>query len=609
MLDASVTTQLLLEQSLATNAPYCAIREEVSGRAVSYKELDSTLERGARVLAAEGFQPGDVLAVAMRRSWHSTLCVALSIRAGVPFVPIEPDHGAQRAARLLSAVRPKLVITDVADELNLELASGATSGLRTLHPEQLFGSRAQNIRPYRHAITANDLAYLLPTSGSTGSPKLVMVPHGALVNRIRWGQTTYPLGQDDTVLCSSSPVFDYALWEIAAPLCFGAQVLVGGPDVMAPEGLRSVFEGHDITCIHFVPSVLREHLPLLAERKPAGLRYLMCGGEALDSRLLAELQDALLSGDGSPKTKVFNQYGPAEACIDCTCWQVPESHSATIPVPIGTPIEGVQSYILDAQLNEVPDGEVGHLFVAGDCLAWGYYGSPGETARRFIPNPFAASKGSRLYDTGDRVRRTSDGQLEFVGRADDQVKIRGVRVEPLEVQLELSNHPQVVEAVVLARDGALLACVVMSEGAPEQDLRSFLAHRVPLAAVPQRIVRCAAIPRLVSGKVDRAALLSMQPEGQMSEDVALNGPPISLNEFSPVETKLRELWRSILGVEELPGTGDFFELGGHSLLATRLVARIRKTFKINLPLRQLWDTPTPSALAVIIDKALGQEVA
>jgi amino acid adenylation domain-containing protein len=549
-------------------------------QAMTYAELDAAVRRARRALARRGVRPGDRVVVPTARSAHLAIGVLATLGLGAAVAPVDLDGPRERGLRLVAEIDPKLVLTG--HDVRPVAQRGVPEVPLATVVDEGGGTDA------RTAPRPEDLAYALPTSGSTGHPKVVAVPHAALANRIRWAQRRYPIGPGDTVLQLSSLAFDFSFWELLAPLCAGATVAIAPEQVEAePDALADVIDATGTSVVHFVPSLLAEFLA--AERASCleRVRLVLSGGEALTAEVARRLRTVT-------PAQVFNQYGPAEACVDALFHEVGERDLAGDSVPIGLPIDGVAATVLDER--GAPGAEAGMLALAGACLAWGYVGRPAATAEAFVPNP-DGPPGARMYRTGDRVRRRADGVLEFLGRMDDQVKIRGVRVEPAEVEGALVGHPSVRYAAVVAASGpdgpSLVAHVVCGAGGEPDELRAYLADRLPAAAVPTRFVRHTSLPRLGSGKVDRGAL-SREAGCERARDPA-DRPETA------TERRLAEIWADVLGTADLGRSADFFALGGNSLLAMRMLARVRKRLGVRVPVRAIFEESTLTAFGEVVD--------
>jgi amino acid adenylation domain-containing protein len=447
------------------------------------------------------------------------------------------------------------------------------------------------------AAEPGDTAYVMFTSGSTGVPKGVVVPHRAIANRVRWSQDRYPLRPDDRVLHNASFAFDIAAWELMGPLGAGAAVVIPREgEHRDPAALVRLIREERITAAHFVPSLLRT---LLAEPDFAAcdsLRMVLCGGEALDRELHDRFHATF------PGRTLAHFYGPTEAAISCLHHDcAPDLPPG--PVPLGRPITGMRAYVLDDVLRPVPRGIPGEVFLGGLGLADGYLHRPELTAERFVPDPFSGEPGARLYRTGDRARHRPDGLLEFLGRTDHQIKIRGTRIEPGEIETTLEAMPGVGRVVATARgEGTAQRLVAYLEGdgsapAPsEAEMRAELRRRLPEAMVPAAFVTLDALPLNANGKIDRASL--PEPGAPAASEAPWVAPR------TPTEEAIADTWRSVLRRDRVGALDDFFDLGGDSLLATQVVARLRSTFSIELPLRRFFEGSTVEALAAAVEEGL-----
>jgi amino acid adenylation domain-containing protein len=435
-------------------------------------------------------------------------------------------------------------------------------------------------------VKASHLANVIYTSGSTGQPKGVMVEHQGLCNLATAQIQTFGLDCHSRVLQFASLSFDACIWEILMAFGSGATLYLGTKDSLMP-GMPLIERLRDfgITHITLPPSALA----VMPVEKLPTLETLIVAGEACAVELMRQW---------SAVANFFNAYGPTEASVCATiakCTPIEEK------ISIGRPIDNTQIYILDKYLQPVPVGIPGELHIAGVGLARGYLNRSKLTVEKFIPNPFEKAEGSKLYKTGDLARYLPDGNIEYLGRIDNQVKIRGFRIELGEIEAALSQHESVQSSVVIAREDIpqtkrLVAYIVPQ---PQQiptvsELRSFLKQKLPDYMVPSAIVILESLPLTANGKVDRRAL----PVPDLYSDRAQK----YIAPRTPVEEILAQIWSQVLKVELVGVDDNFFELGGHSLLATQLVSRIRDRFKVQLPLQELFNTPTIAELAQSIGK-------
>ncbi len=444
-------------------------------------------------------------------------------------------------------------------------------------------------------LSPDNAAYAIFTSGSTGGPKGVPVAHRAIMNRLKWGLAHFDVGVEDRVLLSTTAGFDVSVPELFAPLQAGAAVVIARPDGRRdPAYLAELMRRERVTGADFVPSLLEAFVSEPSAKDCTSLRWIEVAGEAFPAALANRFVDLL------PGCTANNLYGPTEAAVEVTAHQyVPGADR----LPIGTPVWNTQVYVLDAALRPVPAGVTGELYLAGDQLARGYLGQTALTAGRFVACPFGAP-GTRMYRTGDVVRWSRDGQVEYIGRSDFQVKIRGFRIELGEIEQVLASHPDVDSAVALVRedhpgDQRLVAYVVPAGGTTDPAgpdlaaLTDLARERLPEYMVPTALVPLAEFPKTPSGKLDRGALPAPDHAG-----AATGRGPRDHN-----EEVLCRLFAELLGTEEVGIDADFFDNGGHSLLATRLVGRIRKELGVDVKVTTVFRSPTVAELAARIEKS------
>ncbi|MEV0570758.1 amino acid adenylation domain-containing protein, partial [Dactylosporangium sp. NPDC050588] len=527
------------------------------GVTVSYRELDARSNRLAHRLVAEGVRADSVVGVRLPRGVDLVVALLAVVKAGGAYLPIDPDLPVDRSAFMAADAGAVCVLTDV----SAEGWSDTDPGVRVLPG---------------HA------AYVIYTSGSTGLPKGVVVPHEGIVNRLVWMQSRFGLAEGDRVLHKTPFGFDVSVWELFWPLIQGATMVIAKPGGHRdPSYIADLIRTAGVDTVHFVPSMLEAFLAAPEAAACTGLRRVVCSGEALGVAARDRFFEVL------PDVGLFNLYGPTEASVDVTEFEV--RPGAEPVVPIGRPVFNTRVYVLDDSLAPVPAGVAGELYLAGVQLARGYVSRPGLTGERFVADPF--SDGERLYRTGDVVRWSTDGDLVYLGRADDQVKIRGFRIELGEIQAVLAAHPDVEQvAVVATGDQRLVAYVVGAAGG----LREHAASRLPEYMVPSAFVTLDALPLTVNGKLDRRAL----PAPDFAANAGSGRGPASVQ-----EELLCLAFAEVLGVGSVGVDDDFFALGGHSLLAVRLVSRIRAVFGAELPLRALFDAPTPAGLATRVSGA------
>ncbi|WP_162624807.1 non-ribosomal peptide synthetase [Streptomyces cadmiisoli] len=539
-------------------------------RTLSYSGLDRRANRLAHHLIGRGAGPGALVALPLPRTEEFLVAVLAVLKAGAAYLPLDPDHPADRLRHVLDDAAPELVLESVPDDGDL-----AAAGC----PDTAPGDAHRPARP----TSASDPAYVIYTSATTGPPKGVVIGRGALANLLAALRGVLRLTPDDRMLSVTTAAFDMSVPELYGPLLSGAAVVLAGPGtVRDPMELARRCAQTSVTVVHATPSLWQSLAESVPELLP-GLRK-FTGAEALPAGLAGRL-----SGSGGELT---NLYGPTET----TVWSTAARLSGPVGgQPIGTPLANTRAYVLDDRLQPVPPGVTGELYLAGAGLANGYLRRPALTAERFTACPWGPP-GERMYRTGDLARWTSAGQLEYRGRADQQIKLRGFRIEPGEVEAALVSHPEVARAAVVARedrpgDRRLVAYVVphADRDVDPAALRAHAGRTLPPYMLPNAIVALAALPRTPNGKLDRRAL---PPPPAARAGLAAR---------SHREELLCQLFAEVLGVPRVGADDNFFDLGGHSLLAATLAGRIRAELDVELGLGLLFEHPTVSGLAARLD--------
>jgi amino acid adenylation domain-containing protein len=555
-------------------------------RELTYAQVEGQANGLARTLRRLGVTAGCRVGLCLERSSQLVIALLGILKAGGTYVPLDPSYPRDRLAFMLGDSGAQTLVTCQA-----LLAALPGSAARVLLVEELAGEETSE-RP-ASAATADDLAYVLYTSGSTGRPKGVAVPHRAVANTLGAMRIVCPLTPQDRVLLKTAISFDASAWECFAPLAAGARLVVAAPQAHRdPARLLDEIVRHKTTVLQAVPSMLWLLLqePRLDEAR--SLRYVISGGEALP-RELGERLEARLDA------RLVNVYGPTEAAINAS-WLTWGGEVPGAAVPIGRPLANMRLHLLDSHLAPLPIGIQGEIHLAGPGLAWGYLGRPDLTAESFLPDPFSAVPGCRLYRTGDAARLLSDGRVEFLGRLGAQVKLRGLRIELGEIEAVLTQHPRVRETAVLLREDApgdprLTAYVATVDGdsVDPAELRDCLRAQVPEHMIPAVFVPVPALPRTPSGKLDRAALPA--PEASSRPATARYAPP-----RSSIEEMLAGIWSTLLRVDRIGVEENFFDLGGHSLLATQVLSRVRDRFRVEVPLQRFFEAPSIADLARVI---------
>ncbi|WP_205870330.1 amino acid adenylation domain-containing protein, partial [Pseudomonas aeruginosa] len=471
-------------------APALAFGEE----RLDYAELNRRANRLAHALIERGVGADRLVGVAMERSIEMVVALMAILKAGGAYVPVDPEYPEERQAYMLEDSGVELLLSQ--SHLKLPLAQGVQR-IDLDQADAWLENHAENNPGIE--LNGENLAYVIYTSGSTGKPKGAGNRHSALSNRLCWMQQAYGLGVGDTVLQKTPFSFDVSVWEFFWPLMSGARLVVAAPgDHRDPSKLVELINREGVDTLHFVPSMLQAFLQDEDVASCTSLKRIVCSGEALPADAQQQVFAKL------PQAGLYNLYGPTEAAIDVTHWTCVEEGKDA--VPIGRPIANLACYILDGNLEPVPVGVLGELYLAGRGLARGYHQRPGLTAERFVASPFVA--GERMYRTGDLARYRADGVIEYAGRIDHQVKLRGLRIELGEIEARLLEHPWVREAAVLAVDGKQLVgyVVLESEGGDWREvLAAHLAASLPEYMVPAQWLALERMPLSPNGKLDRKA--------------------------------------------------------------------------------------------------------
>jgi amino acid adenylation domain-containing protein len=592
-----LTVGELFDRQVRNTPQACAL--VCGSRQLTYLELDAAANRLARELRQRGLAPQTRIVVALDRSIDLVVALLAVLKAGSAYVPLDPEYPRQRMMHVLQSAQPSAILM----RSRLAPAIPECSVPKLCIDALAETVAAQSSEPVAVSPAPEDVAYLIYTSGSTGVPKGVQVPHRAVVNFLRSMQVQPGIAPSDTVLALTTICFDIAVLEIFLPLVSGARVVLA-TEVESRDGaaLYRLLQQHRATILQATP--ISWQLLLEAGWQGDPPLKMLCGGEAMTRRLA----DQLLACGG----ELWNMYGPTETTVWSSVLRV---SSGTGPVLLGPPIANTQFHVLDEQLQAVPPGEGGELYIGGDGVALGYFGAERLTAQRFLSDPFSDDPAARLYRTGDLVRwREQHGQqcLEYLGRADDQVKLRGFRIELGEIEHTLLRHPGIAQAAAAVRpapsgEPTLCAYVVTRAGAQfgEEllaELRAGFAKHLPHYMHPTTLMGLTSLPRTPNGKLDRKALPA--PTSTSSAGQPLTSDVVTAR-HDP-ERRLAAIWKSVLGIEHVAPDDNFFALGGHSLLAARLLRQVEAEFGIRLTLAALLAAPTVAQQAQLLSQHDGR---
>lgn len=554
---------------------------------LSYRELDLLANELAAILLAQGAQPGRLLPLLVADGLELPLTIVASMKAGVPFVPMDPRWPADRTAALLRTLETDLLVASPRTP-----ASATAAGRRIEVDAQLLTGAAE--RPDVPRPERPDLFYGFFTSGTTGLPKCTLNHHRGLLNRFT--TMTRMFGGGHVALQNSRSVFDSSLWQLLWPLTSGGTVVMP-----VREGLLDLEQTvrqigrFGVTITDFVPSIFTVladlvHADAELARQASSLRRVLLGGEAINADAVRRFHQVL------PHVEFTNTYGPTEASIGSVFHTFREPPPDGVEIPIGFPIDNTSVVIVDEDLTPVGPGQNGELLIGGDCVGYGYLADPERTARSFIDNPFPDVAGERLYRTGDLAQYREDGLLYFVGRVDDQIKLRGVRIEPTEVEDALTRLPGIREAKVFAdgeHDRAQLIAAVISDQPVTVELLEAARSVLPPEFVPDRFVRLERLPLSANGKTDRRALAAAVREAEASR--------ASQAEAGGIQARIERAWSEILPSAGNDPDTSLFDLGGTSLSAQRLALALRAEFGRPITVHDIAHNPTVASQVALLE--------
>ncbi len=558
-----------------------------NGKSLTYAQFEQESRKLAQKLKAYGVKKGDVVAIALPRSFELLISVFAIQRLGAAYLPLDPDHPADRISVIIDSAQPACILTFQ----SLKQSFPEDRSLIVLDHESFHSMEEVALTPSDEP-GPDDAAYIIYTSGSTGVPKGVVIEHHSIVNRLEWMRTFYNFQPDDRILQKTPVTFDVSVWELFLPFLTGCSLVIAPPEAHKdPAWLARIIREEKVTTTHFVPSMLGI---FLADPASQGLRMrrVFASGEELTATIRDRFHQVM-------KSELHNLYGPTEAAVDVTYWPA-SSIDESSPVPIGFPVWNTSMHILDEYLRPVPPSVNGDLYIGGVQLAREYLGRPDLTAERFIPNPFGAG---RIYKTGDVAWYRRDGAIVYSGRSDFQIKIRGLRVELGEIEAAILSFGSFEGVAVIARedrpgDQRIVAYLVPDQNAGPPDLvqlRSHVSTRVTDYMIPSAFIVMDEFPLNSSGKLDRKSL----PKPEL-EAIQVGRPP-----ETETEKKVAGLFAEALGLEKsftISAEDDFFSLGGHSLLAARLMIRAREVFGHELGIGVLFTHPTVARFAAHLDQ-------
>ena len=558
---------------------------------LTYAELNARANQLAHALIVLGVKSEEPVAVALERSPEVIIALLAILKAGCVYVPFDPDYPAARLTFMLQDSGARILITR---EVLLDRLPLKAEHTIYLDRDQEYITTHSESNP-NLPITFESLAYIIYTSGSTGSPKGVAVEHRSIALHCQTIPACFELTTQDRFLQFASISFDASLEQILPTLSFGAAIVLPTPGLLSDEMLNECMLKQGVTVLELPPAFFQLwSLSCKGTLFPL-LRLIILAGDVVVPKLLNIRENWL-----KPWPRILNVYGPTEATISTTLYDIPEGPTG-LYVPIGNPLPHRTVYVLDKEMHPTPIGVPGELHIGGLCLARGYLNRPELTAEKFIPDPFSSEPGARLYKSGDLVRYRSDGNLEFLGRLDHQVKIRGYRIELGEIEAVLRSHSTIGETVVIRREDEpgsekLVAYVVAKKEVKvkQDDLRAFMREALPAYMIPSAFVFLEKIPLTPNRKIDRNAL--PPPDRIIEKKITYVAPR------DEIETQLVELWENVLGVHPIGIHDNFFDIGGHSLLSLRLLLQIQKKINSKITLSDFYQALTIDGLAKMLRK-------
>ncbi|HAY3898245.1 TPA: amino acid adenylation domain-containing protein, partial [Escherichia coli] len=546
---------------------------------LTYRELNERANSLARVLRDKGVKADSIVGIMVERSLKMIVGIMGILKAGGAYLPIDPNYPKERIEYMLKDSESKILLSknDLVETIEFD------GEVIDLFSEELFKNELVNLDKINGP---SNLAYVIYTSGTTGNPKGVMCEHKNVVRLVK--NTNYiEFKENDKILQTGSMVFDASTFEVWGVLLNGLELyLAKNKTIILPELLEEFVIKNNITILWLTSElfnqIAKENINVFKN-----LRYLLVGGDILSPKYISLVRKQFTN------LRIVNGYGPTENTTFSTTYQIEKEYDSNIP--IGKPIANSKAYILDKNYSLVPIGVCGELCVSGDGLARGYVNMPELVSEKFVDNPLEV--GTKMYKTGDLARWLPDGNIEFLGRIDNQVKIRGFRIELSEIENRLLQHGNIKEAAVVVKENKdsekyICAYLVTEKALEELDLRNYLKETLPEYMVPAYFVQLEKMPLTPNGKLDRRALPELNLDATLTEYEAPR---------NEVEETLSKIWSEILGVEKIGINDNFFELGGHSLKATMLMSKIHKELSKEVPLKELFKSPTIKELGKYIE--------
>jgi amino acid adenylation domain-containing protein len=574
--------QLFEAQAEQTPNSVAVVFEE---QTLTYRQLNERANQLAHALRGLEVGPGMLVGIYLEHSLETMIGILGVLKSGAAYVSLDPGHPPSRMAFMLANAGISILLTQDA----LAFDDQGSIAISLDGDWESFIS-FESIENPNHQAKPADLAYVIFTSGSTGTPKGVEITNAALLNYIWWAKDIYLRGASLDFPLYSSLTFDLTVTSLFVPLITGQRLLI----YCQKENefsLSAVLDDNQAGILKLTPS----HLALLKDRnnKQSSVRRIIVGGEAFETDLALKVWNSF-----GGEVEIYNEYGPTEATVGCMVHLFDPRRDTRAVVPIGKPAANAQIFLLDENLNPVPENAPGEIYISGEGLARGYLNNPQQTAERFIDNPLLP--GRKMYRTGDVGRWLPEGTLEYVGRNDEQVKFHGYRLELNEVRSLLNQHSQVRDSVVLLLkdnndNDVLVAYYVSNQELDAGALRAILGRHLAEETIPNFFVHLTELPLNSNGKIDRRKLPTLE---DVRQDVKLT----FVAPRTPTEHFIAEIWQQVLSLPKVGVDDNFFELGGHSLLVYQVISRIKEAYQVKIPMRSIFDTPTIAGLALLVTR-------
>lgn len=556
---------------------------------LTYKELDHKSNQIARFLIKQGIKKNDIVIISMDRSLEMMICLYGIIKAGAAYLPVATSIPSERLDFIIKDAQSALLFynhNNLTDKVKNKIDCHHIAALK----DEIS---LLDVSPNNIVIHPKDLAYVIYTSGSTGDPKGVKCHHRGICNRLNWMNADHPLTSRDVLLQKTPITFDVSLWELFWPLQTGASLVVESPEGHKnPEKLIQTIQEHQVTIIHFVPSMLNLFIDTKGVENCASLQKIFCSGEALPASLVAKTYSQL-------KIDIYNLYGPTEASVDVTSWLC-EKGNDVHSIPIGRPVANTKLYIVDEHMNLSPIGIPGELYISGKQVAQGYLHREELTKERFLANIFNEDSQNKMYKTGDLVKYGEDGVIEYLGRIDNQIKLRGQRIELGEIEKTLEKYPEISQAIVSVDSQSNLVAHFTGNDINPSEIRTSLSNRLPSYMIPSAFVHLEQFELLSSGKINRKKILIDNPILKVKNKITRVAPQ------NEIEAIIHNVWTEVMNIEVIGIHENFIRIGGNSLIAISITSRLKEMLELEVSINDVFNYPTIQSYAAQIEKIITQ---